>query len=211
MKDPDAIALAQIAHAGTDRGNDTGAIGMRDDARKFHFRTCVGTPLVVRGVDAGSMQPHQNFVLARLRPFHLAKGDDVVRRARSFVPACVHRFWLAHDARACSASSLSTCRSTAGERTGCGKASRRAARPFCSSEPFRIGADATPVAVSGAKQFCRIKPAGVGVVCIHVVDNAGLGSNEIGGVVKIGEDVGWRQIDDAAEPATRCAASSAMR
>ena len=66
--------------------------------------------------------------------------------------------------------------------------------------PFRVDADAAPVAVGRAEQPGRVEPAGFGVIGIHVRDGIGFGVDQRFGSGDIGQDVAGLEIDDAAEP-----------
>ena len=55
-------------------------------------------------------------------------------------------------------------------------------------KPFRIAADAAPVAVGGAEELPRIEPASLGVIGIHVRDRIGLGL-DLTEFVDVGADV----------------------
>ena len=81
-----------------------------------------------------------------------------------------------------------------------GNGRRKPARPFCQVEPFRIAADAAPVAIRRAENFHRVEPAGLGVIGVHVRDHLRLGFDQGFGAGEIGQHVGRRQIDDAASP-----------
>ena len=90
-------------------------------------------------------------------------------------------------------------RSGPGPVTRCGKNSRSAVWPLLQFDAFRIDAGAAPVAVGGAQQFGGVKPAGLGVVGIHMRDRVRLGLDQRCGIRDVGEDIARAQVDDAAE------------
>ena len=87
---PDAIALAETRHASAQRRDHARAVRMGHHARKFRRNLHIGPAFVVGGIDAGRVDPDQDFARGRTRRIHFADLDDLVGRTRFFIPTRAH-------------------------------------------------------------------------------------------------------------------------
>ena len=102
-------------------------------------------------------------------------------------------------ARARSASCRNTCRSTPGPLIRCGKVQPQHGASILQFQPFRIAADAAPVAIRRTHQLGGIKPHGLRVIGVHMRNDFGFGRNQSLRARKIEQNIGRLEIDDAAK------------
>ncbi|MGY4448250.1 hypothetical protein ACVWZR_002910 [Bradyrhizobium sp. i1.3.1] len=90
VEQPDPVADPEARYAVADLVDETRAVAVRNDARKFHRAIAAAAPADIGRIDAGGLQANANFAWASDRRRHLTIGEDIRRRSCLLVPDCSH-------------------------------------------------------------------------------------------------------------------------